>query len=418
MAWRRVGRWIHDVVGVGLVLSAQAALAGLWVGVLAAPLVGQSTRDSVACVKCVAVRDSTRDSTAVTTTVPVTSWRVTTRVTTTWRDSVVRVPVPPTPPPATPTLVLTATPNPVVAGQPVTISWRATNTTGSCVVRSGSQTASGQPLEATHQTTLNTTTTVRVTCGALTQSVTIQVTAAPTPPPPAPPPPPPVPPAPPVGGLYPNRPANFTRVLSDFGFDTAIPVGQEAPIGDGWRMGRNRQGTLTRSEDPTAPRSPQYVWQSRYPAGMAAGGDIGIVYRSLPRVSRVYVATWVKHDPQFQFNSISNKYLYLEPGNIILQTRHWEHYWPVWVGGRGLDIWPTRVAPIPLGQWQLVEWLVDATAGQLRVWVDGVLVTSYNGTLPGNWEEMKLDTTYGGGSGSPSRDIFRWVDHIFVATTP
>lgn len=405
------------------------AVLGVLLALLVAPLSAQQTRDSVYCAKCIPVRDSTRDSVASTVNVPVTSWRVVTRVTTTYRDSVVKVPVtpapvPPPPPPApTPTLTVTAAPQTVASGEQVTFSWRATGMTGNCSVSDGRQTATGQPLEASHRVTVTRTTTVTVRCGTLTRSATATVTAAPVPPPPppAPEPEPEVPPSTPGNPSYPNRPANYTRVISEYGFGDAVPTNQEGKLGNsGWLATWNGSGLTRRGTDATAPVSPSSVLEWAYTrTGTPVGGGVGNVARYLsPNLRQVYIAFWMKHDSQFEWNPISNKLVYLEPGNIILQSRHWDQYFTLWIGAHGVDSWPQRNMPIPLGQWQRVEYLVDGVAGFIRVWVDGVLVNSYTGRIPTPWSELKLDSTWGGAGGTKTRDSFRWMDHILVATVP
>ncbi|MHB1329217.1 MAG: hypothetical protein ACYC2K_13555, partial [Gemmatimonadales bacterium] len=224
-------------------------------------------------------------------------------------------------------------------------------------------------------------------------------------------------PPPPSGGRYANRPANYTQVLSDYGFADAIPVSQEGSIGGGWSVGRNRNGTVARVTDATAPVSPSTVLEWVFPAGFQAGGDVGIVFRRLPAgTSRIYVAFSLKHDSNFEWNTIANKLLYLEPGNVILESRAWGHTLPVYNGARGEVIAPTVARAMPLGQWVHIEYLLDATTGRIQVWMDGQKLVDATTSLAGNWSELKLDSTWGGIGQTSTRTSRRWIDHIVVAT--
>lgn len=231
--------------------------------------------------------------------------------------------------------------------------------------------------------------------------------------------PPVTPPTPPAGGNYPNRPSNFTRVISDYGFDDAVPTNQEGKLGSsGWVASWNSAGLTRRATASDAPRSPTSILEWAFTqSGTRAGNGVGNISRSIPNLNRVYVAFWMKHDANFQWHPISNKLIYLEPGNIILQSRHWENYFTVSIGSIGADQYP-QINTNPTGKWVFVEYLVDAPGRSIRVWADGVLVTNYSGTVPSPWNELKLDSTWGGGGSTKSGDSFRWFDHIFVATTP
>jgi hypothetical protein len=52
--------------------------------------------------------------------------------------------------------------------------------------------------------------------------------------------------------------------------------------------------------------------------------------------------------------------------------------------------------------------------------MNGVLVTSYTGinvpTGSGANQELKLDSTWGGQTGPTTRDSYRRIDHILIAT--
>lgn len=225
-------------------------------------------------------------------------------------------------------------------------------------------------------------------------------------------------PPPPTGGLYVNRPANYTTVLSDYAFNDSYPNGTatDQPVGGGWNLIYWLNGgisTVTKVSDPTGPISPSNVLQWKYYAGGPAGG-VGDLYHSLPNVNRIYVAFALKHDANFEFNGVSNKLFYLEPGNFILQSRHDNDWYSLYKGGTAYT--PSINTPITKGTWEMVEILADGVAGNVKVWINGQLRTNQNISFTQAWNQMKLDSTWGGFSVPRTRDSYRWVDHIFVAT--
>ena len=74
--------------------------------------------------------------------------------------------------------------------------------------------------------------------------------------------------------------------------------------------------------------------------------------------------------------------------------------------------------PITVGAWEIVEMLADAAADNIKVWVNGELRTNQSVSLAGGWNQVKLASTWGGSTGPRTRDSYRWIDHVFVATVP
>lgn len=242
----------------------------------------------------------------------------------------------------------------------------------------------------------------------------------PSPPPPPPSPPPAPPPPPPTGGdRTPNLPSGW-RTISDYGFSDVIGTGQDSQLGSsGWLISWNSAGLTTRGSDPTAPISPAAVAQWHFNAGRPSGGGVGNIGRPIPRTDRVYVAFWVKHDPNYEFNPNDNKMLIFEPGHILVQSRRWAtNYLLTEFAGAQVEFRPNIVPnyTLPLGRYVRIEVLIDAVADRFRVWADGVLVTDVTDSrISGGINEVKLDSTWGGASGPSTRDSYRWVDHIVVA---
>lgn len=228
-----------------------------------------------------------------------------------------------------------------------------------------------------------------------------------------------------------NKPASYTRVLSDYAFSTPVPTAatdQPFPDGSGWNIiYPSGKKTSVRVEDATCDTSPPYSIETTYNAGDSSGVGNATIYKYLPSdVTELYVALQVWWDPNYEWNSISNKLFYLEPGNIILQSKHLDsvtniqRYLTVYVGGTGKDYMPTNPQTITLGTCHTIEYLVKRGAsGHLKVWLDGVQVMDRVGiNIPsgtsGQW--VQIDDTWGGSTGPRTRTSKRRVGHIYLAT--
>jgi hypothetical protein len=219
-------------------------------------------------------------------------------------------------------------------------------------------------------------------------------------------------------GLYPHRPANHTHVVSSYGFEDPPPLAVGTAMGGGWSVNNYRD--MSRVIDSTAPVSPPSVLQWAYRKGDPSGTTVGIAYHPYPASTReLFVGFSVWHDPNFEWNPISNKLFYIEPGNIILETRENEDYLSVYVGASGTMYKATNPVTVPLGKWVNIEMLVRrGDPGLIRVWMNGTLVMDRMVPVPppGKFGELKLDSTWGGATGPRTRDSFRRVDHILVTT--
>jgi len=275
-----------------------------------------------------------------------------------------------------------------------TVSWSAS---GGSITSSGQYTAG--PTPGSYRVIAS------VSGGAIADTIPVTIQVESSPPPSG-------------GGQYPNRPANYTRVLNDYGFNDPVPTAMDGALGSsGWAASWNSAGLTRRGTASDAPVSPSSVLEWAFTrAGTVSGGGVGNIGRGLPSVNQIYVAFWMKHDSQFEFHPISNKLLYLEPGNLILQTRMWESNWFTINNGGGGGEYRATGYTLPLGRWVQVEYLVDAVNNRIRLWADGRLVVDVAANLAGGYRELKLDSTWGGSGGTKTRDSFRWIDHILVAT--
>lgn len=243
-------------------------------------------------------------------------------------------------------------------------------------------------------------------------------------------PPPPPPPPPPPSANYPNRPANFTQIVTDYAMNTAVPgTSGDRPLGDG--SGWNATGDPQRVSDPTDPVSPPWVMEWTYPAGqgtLTESFSAGKLYRALPtNATEFYVAFPVWHDPNFELNPTSNKLVFLVKDGgfgLNLESRHFNTLWVTQAGNYPIvgtttllvpNVW---AGPNPAGRWVKVELLVKlGPAGHFKLFLDGALAANHTGTnFPTGLEEVLLDGTWGGGGGPTQRTSYRRIGHVLIAT--
>src|SRR3989344_4012615 len=220
----------------------------------------------------------------------------------------------------------------------------------------------------------------------------------------------------PAGTRCANRPASYTTTVTDYAFSDSVPATTQGSIGGGWGISWNAAGRTSIVTDDTAPVSPSNVLQWKYNSGGSSGSGVGDLSHSLSSVNQIYIAFAVKHDANFEFNSISNKLLYLEPGNLILQSKHFQDWYSFYNGAAGGTVGqPTVNTSITVGQWELVEILVDAGTDNVKVWINGQLRSNLSTPMAGGWNQVKLDSTWGGSTGPRTRDSYRWIDHVLIA---
>lgn len=324
-------------------------------------------------------------------------------------------PTPAPPPTPRPTLEITVEPSVVTAGGTVQVTWNASDahtvtlTEGSqsrSVGSYGSYTFVPSGSTVIHGTATGPGGTAQAQASITVRAVPVPPPQVPPPPPQVPPPPPTVPP-PPVGSSGPlalrNRPSWATRVAADTAFTQPIPRGRELAYMDGWGTNWNEQGFLT-----NVVHDGRACLQWRYPPGQTAGNGRGNLARIIPSNGRVYLAFRVMWSPGFEWNPISTKLAYMEPGNSILEHM-WDNTWKLHSPAGGDD----NAHGSPEGRWVEIEWIKDG--GTSVVYQDNVEVLR-GAVNSGAVSEVKLDSTWGGASGPSTRESFRWCDRCFVAT--
>jgi hypothetical protein len=253
--------------------------------------------------------------------------------------------------------------------------------------------------------------------------------------------PPPNPP--PASGLYPNRPASFTK-STQIDFSQAIPSqpdNVDRPIaGTNWSMIYFGSNWSTAS-DPTAPQSSPGVWQGRWSPGSYGGGVIGagsghgignVFTYALNPSTRVYISLRVYFDfDASQWHPISNKFLNLETnaGLLLVQLNEggqWRHAEELsspgfWVDNRTVP-GEAHIAgqvdnrPVPTRKWVQLEVLIDLPGKVFKVWQDGVLTTDAKPTFAASTIYMVGVYAFRGGGGETlTTDLFYRYDHFFLA---
>jgi hypothetical protein len=258
---------------------------------------------------------------------------------------------------------------------------------------------------------------------------------SPTPPTPTPTP---SPTPPPQAGLYPNRPASFTKSSEiDFSQSPAsLPDNVDRPIpgASGWNMiyfGSNWAKTSDGS------------WLGRWAPGSYGGGVIGsgsghgignVFTYAANGTNRLYLSMRVYFDfDAANWHPISNKFVNLEGDRslILMQLKeggHWRHAEELANGGSffvdGGRSAPGEAhiagqidnRPVPNRQWTQIEVLIDIPNRVYKIWQDGVLTTNATPTFASS----KITTVgvyafRGGGGETLKTELAYKYDHFFIA---
>jgi hypothetical protein len=224
---------------------------------------------------------------------------------------------------------------------------------------------------------------------------------------------------------WPHEPQGF-KVVTDYGFDDALPVGAGRPVGStGWSI-NNGYATIVR--DTTAPLSPPNVLQFFYPKGFATGTAPATIYYGL-LTREVYVGFWWKvsnpWDPN-PFNKVAQVFSQGSDGCIVLDLQ-WNRgaysIVPVTEFPRdNRNLYPNENNPsVTLGRWHRVEWYLKygtGTTGIAKVWIDGTLVSSYPDiTYPNDsgFAQVQFSPTFGGTGPAKTEDDYYWYDHVHIS---
>jgi hypothetical protein len=239
-------------------------------------------------------------------------------------------------------------------------------------------------------------------------------------------------------GPYPNRPANYTRVIGELDMSQPIPAGTGerylAGLGNTWSViydvwGSGTHWQQTTDATPPGSVSPGTVWKLNMPAGSYGGGvpgvgggtDFGAIGRPLPNLGELYISEWIKWDPTFEFHPISTKHMRLDQAGhtqaFLLQASHNDEFL------RSSDeeigqAYDPQISTMPTrGVWHQLEVVLKAgNPGTVKIWLDGVLRTNYNNRpLTGPFSTLQIDGYFGGGGMIKLVNSYYEIDHLLIA---
>ncbi len=209
----------------------------------------------------------------------------------------------------------------------------------------------------------------------------------------------------------------------------------------GWRVTKDYE-RLSIISDPSAPLSPPYVLQGRFPQGMRGGGGPFHIEVRFSPVRVLYQCFGIRLSPGFTNNGnagtklafvyntytgkphSSSAYLNLFGGASDAGTMGVNTEGP---GGFNRNMATRFRWSSHLGQWHRFEFLMvantQATAnGILQIWVDGVQDTYHTDVkwfldqvAPTGFTRIDITPTYGGGHNPVPYDQFIYIDHWYIS---
>ena len=238
--------------------------------------------------------------------------------------------------------------------------------------------------------------------------------------------------------LYPNQPEGWT-VWREQEYHSLTDQ-----TGSTWASSLIQEGELRLGVfDPTAPDGSGVVAEAFFPQGLPDGLEPGRMGTAAPPTREVFVGDYIKFSENFEYHNLGIKIsMFMLPfpeGTIIFGgggNGSWNTPAPSMrvsartartiinpdplIAGEG---WPHNMAEPPeytRGDWMRREIYLrmntpGMTDGALRMWLDGVLVTSYEnidfGTTQSDWHYLNYGFTWGGGGVAVPHDQYIRVAH-------
>ena len=233
-----------------------------------------------------------------------------------------------------------------------------------------------------------------------------------------------------------NRPSTYTTTIAGMDFSEEVPTGTntERPIpGSEWSviydLDANNQSHFSKIQDPSAPQSPPDVWQIYHPAGdygeygEGGGSGFGNIFRYFPSpASEVYACVFMKLSDPFWFHGISHKWLnmFTSSSIVLVQLHHYGEFFEAADIATDNPFPPqTNISPT-LNEWHQIEVQIEAGgSGLVRVWVDGVLSSQYDGVPVAAGDafgNFGLFHFLGGGGFDLADDQYVYYDDVLLAT--
>jgi len=260
-------------------------------------------------------------------------------------------------------------------------------------------------------------------------------------------------PPPPGDTRYPNEPAGLTRMF-EHNF-SAFPSPNIAGVNTGDL--RSNGVNMSVVQDPTAPQSPNGVFQTRWPSGLQGGAEPGAwwfwnVMDKAHYMKQVYVSAWLKIPiATFESHPVFTKLMYFAHGTKqVGNADSWgletadgmpstASAFQIYVSAKDGDVMEKHkqnVDPTPYlttKAWHQVEiWMdvgtLDHYDGHIKVWVDGHLVTNVtrrflqSSTRFGDYSlpfyEAQWTPVWGGTAGAKTQTDYLWMDHLYLSGQP
>lgn len=212
----------------------------------------------------------------------------------------------------------------------------------------------------------------------------------------------------------------------------------------GWDVSTDGSGVRI-ATDPSAPASPPFVAEARYPVGFGDGRSPLFVEREImdEETSRLYVCLWVKLSDNWQgHGSGVNKigFVWTDGSPVVAFAAVGTGDGPLIPQIRLQDL-PSTVEParnlvpglddatIRRGAWHRWEMLLvmnDWTAanGEAHWWIDGRKVGEHrdlryvDSTADRIWEKVAWRPTWGGRGDTVREAMSMWLDHLYVSGAP
>lgn len=214
--------------------------------------------------------------------------------------------------------------------------------------------------------------------------------------------------------------------------------------GSGWQVSTDGSGVPIVT-DPTAPGSPPFVAQARYPVGFGDGRSPLYVERDVEdeEHSRLYVCLWVKLSESWQgHGSGVNKigFVWTDGSPVVTMAAVGSGEASLVPQIRLQDL-PSDVesarnlqpdvedATIRRGTWHRWEVLLvmndwAEANGEVRWWIDGRKVGDHrnlrfvDAAADGVWERVAWRPTWGGRGDAVREPMYMWLDHLYVSGAP
>ena len=232
---------------------------------------------------------------------------------------------------------------------------------------------------------------------------------------------------PPQTGLWRAHEPSGAVAFLDYDASDVVPEGSGVSAGPFtvWYNQNAYSGEgLTRVTSQDGPVSAPNAWQVFFPRGFPPGSAPATANITTNVGPSLYLALYVKFSSPFTAAAANaQKFIYLWAGNsnFTLQATRMVDQGVLSQPSGSDDFRPTGGTPFNiyahLGEWVLYEWVMDASAQTIDVYVNGGLWTHHTGITgwPRAWTRYSFYMGTGGSGNAPAQDQWVWVDHFYAS---